>query len=278
MQIDLDMAANQLVTTNKNTGDIEVNVNTTLMSYLNQSDKYFDEQMKRGLLSRTIMLKEVQIVEKKNPAPNSANLNGAGRADQVFTAKDLENAFSLSQYLQGRIAGVNIVNGQAVMMRSMGLGGARPMAIVLDGMNMGSDFNLDDIVIFDIESVEILKNIGNIAIYGSQGANGVIVITTKRGAGTEGNYARYSPGIVTYTPQGYYAVRQFYSPKYTVTPDEKPDLRTTVYWNPHLVTDTTGKVNLNYFNTDQPGNYRIVVEGIDGLGNLGRKVFTYEVK
>lgn len=277
VQIDLDMPSNQTITTNKNTGDIEINVNTTLMPYLNQSDKYFDEQMRRGFLSRTIMLKEVKIVEKKNPAPNSANLNGAGRADQVITAKDLEIAFSLSQYLSGRIAGVNIVNGKAVMMRSMGLGGARSMAIVLDGMNMGNDFGLDDINVIDIESVEVLKNIGNTAIYGSQGANGVIVITTKRGAGTENNYARYSPGIVTYTPKGYYAVRQFYSPKYTATPDDKPDLRTTVYWNPHLVSDPTGKANINYFNTDQAGKYRVVIEGIDAFGNIGRNVFTYKV-
>jgi TonB-dependent SusC/RagA subfamily outer membrane receptor len=277
VQIDLDMPSNPIITANKNTGDIEINVNTTLMPYLNQSDKYFDEQMRRGFLSRTIMLKEVKIVEKKNPAPNSANLNGAGRADQVITAKDLEIAFSLSQYLSGRVAGVNIVNGRAVMMRSMGLGGARPMAIVLDGMNMGSDFGLDDINVNDIESVEILKNIGNIAIYGSQGANGVIVITTKRGAGTENNYARYSPGIVTYTPKGYHAVRQFYSPKYTATPDDKPDLRTTVYWNPHLVSDTTGRANINYFNTDQAGKYRVVIEGIDAFGNVGRNVFTYQV-
>lgn len=278
VQIDLDMAANQIVTTNKNTGDIEVNVNSTLMSYLNQSDKYFDEQMKRGFLSRTIMLKEVKIVEKKNPAPNSQNLNGAGRADAVITAKDLENAILLSQYLQGRVAGITVVNGQAVSMRSMGLNGRSPMAIVLDGMNMGSDFMLDDINVTDIESVEVLKSAGNTAIYGGGGANGVIVITTKRGAGTESNYARYSPGIVTYSPKGYYAVRQFYSPRYDVKADPKPDFRTTVYWNPHFVSDPTGKANLNYYNTDQPGTYRVVVEGIDASGYLGRKVFTYEVK
>lgn len=278
VQIDLDIIPNQLVTANKNTGDIEVNVNSTLISYLNESDKYFDEQMKRGFLNRTILLKEVKIVEKKNPTPNSQNLNGAGRADAVITAKDLETAFSLSQYLQGRVAGIMIVNGKAVSMRSMGLNGRSPMAIVLDGMNMGSDFGLDDINITDIESVEILKSIGNTAIYGGGGANGVIVITTKRGAGTESNYARYSPGIMTYSPQGFYAMRQFYSPKYTAVPDAKPDLRTTVYWNPHLIADPTGKVNLNYFNTDQPGTYRIVIEGIDSSGNLARKVVTYDVK
>ncbi|RZL50928.1 MAG: TonB-dependent receptor [Pedobacter sp.] len=278
VQIDLDIVPNQIVTTNKNTGDIEVNVNNTLMAYLKESDKYFDEQMKRGFLNRTIMLKEVNIVEKKNPAPNSQNLNGAGRADAVITAKDLETAFSLSQYLQGRVAGISVVNGQAVSMRSMGFGGRSPMIIVLDGMNMGNDFTLDDINVVDIESVEVLKPGGNTAIYGSQGGNGVIVITTKRGANTENNYNRYSPGIVTISPKGFYAIRQFYSPKYTATPDSKPDFRTTVYWNPHVVSDPTGKANLNFFNTDQAGDYRIVIEGIDSNGNLARKVLTYQVK
>ncbi len=275
VQIDLDMVAGQVVTGNKNNGDIEINVNESMMAYLKESDNYFNEQMKRGLLNRTIMLNEVKIVEKKNPTPNSQNLNGAGRADQTFTAKDLETAFSLSQYLQGRVAGLTIQNGQAVLMRS---GGRGAMSIVLDGMNMGPDFSLDDIIVNDVESVEILKTIGNTAIYGSGGSNGVIVVTTKRGAGTENNYARYSPGIVTYAPKGYYLGRQFYSPKYTATPDPKPDLRTTVYWNPHFGTDAIGKTSINYFNTDQKGTYRIVVEGADGVGNLARKVFTYQVK
>jgi len=272
-QIDLDMVPGQVVTVNKNTGDVEVNVNETLMPYLAQSSKYFDEQTKRGFLNKTITLKTVNIVEKKNPAPNSSNLNGAGRADFVATAKELETAFSLSMYLQGRVAGIMIRDGKAYSTRANG--GA--MSIVLDGINMGSDFLLDDINVQDVESVEVLKSIGNTAIYGSRGSSGVIVVTTKRGAGTESNYARYSPGIVTYAPKGYYQIRQFYSPKYDATPDPKPDLRSTVYWNPHLVSDLTGKANLNYYNTDQSGTYRIVIEGIDIDGNLARKVISYSV-
>ena len=276
VQIDLDVAPGQIVTANKNTGDIEVNVNESLTAYLTESNRYFDEQSKKGLLERTIMLDEVKIVEKKNPAPNSANLNGAGHADQVFTEKDLQNAFSLSQFLQGRIAGVTINQGKAYSMRSMGLNGRAPMAIVLDGMNMGDDFDLDQIVVQDVESVEVLKSIGNTAIYGMGGGNGVLVITSKRGGATS-EYNRYSPGIVTYAPKGFHTIREFYSPKYDTKPDPKPDLRTTVYWNPQVVSDVSGKANINYFNTDQAGTFRIVIEGIDAEGNLARKVYTYTV-
>lgn len=271
VQIDLDIVPGQIVTANKNTGDIEVNVNETLMSYLKQSENYFEAQYKRGFLNKTITLKEVNIVAKKNPVTTSANLNGAGNADAVITAKELETAFSLSMFLSGRVAGITIRSGQAYAR-----GNTTPMSIVLDGMNMGTEFYLDDVNVQDIETIEVLKSIGNTAIYGMNGGSGVLVITTKRGGSS--NYNRFTPGIIAYSPKGYNTIRQFYSPKYDIIQDSKPDLRTTVYWNPHVVSDITGKANVNYFNTDQAGTYRIVIEGIDVNGNLARKVVAYQVK
>jgi hypothetical protein len=178
VQIDLDVVPNQIVTTNKNTGDIEVNVNETLMSYLKESDLYFNEQHKKGLLNKTITLKEVNVVGKKTQAPNSSNLNGPGRADAIFTAKDLQNNISLSQFLMGRVAGVTTRNGNAYARNSNS-----PMAIVIDGVNFGSDFGLDNIVVQDVETVEVLKTITYTSIYGMNGGSGVLVITTKRGGG-----------------------------------------------------------------------------------------------
>ncbi|MES2651563.1 MAG: TonB-dependent receptor plug domain-containing protein [Bacteroidota bacterium] len=271
VQIKLDITPGQLITSNKNTGDIEVNVNEQLKNYLQNSDDYFNELTKQGMLNRTIQLKKVEIIGEKKKAENSANLNGAGRADLVISAKELENTTLLSMYLSGRIAGVTVRNGNAYLRQS-----ASPMAIVLDGMNM-QDMMLDEINVFDIETIEVLKNIGNTAIYGSRGGNGVLVITTKRGGGSSSVNA-YAPGIITYIPKGYSISRQFYSPRYDATPDTKPDLRTTVYWNPSIVSDEKGNFKLNYFNTDESGLYRVVIEGIDLMGNLARKVFTYNVK
>lgn len=65
VDIVLDVVLGQIVTKNKNTGDIEVNVNEALSGYLKQSENYFDDLTKRGILERTILLKEVNIVEKK---------------------------------------------------------------------------------------------------------------------------------------------------------------------------------------------------------------------
>jgi hypothetical protein len=44
-----------------------------------------------------------------------------------------------------------------------------------------------------------------------------------------------------------------------------------------VITDTTGNAKVNYFNADGTGTYRIVVEGLDIYGRLGRKVIRYKV-
>lgn len=272
VDIKLDIVPGQVVTKNKNTGDIEVNVNEALQGYLKQSSNYFDELTKRGLLERTLVLKEVNIVEKRNPAKNSSNLNGAGRADYVVTAEMLGTCPTLSMCLQGRVAGLIIKNGVPYLMRSMN----QPMQIIVDGMNVGSEF-LDNIMPMDVESIEVLKSIGNTAIYGSQGGGGLLIITTKRGEGA--STSRFVPGIITYAPKGYHTSREFYSPKYEPgVQDNRSDFRSTVYWNPQLITDPEGKGPFTFFNTDEAGTYRIVVEGIDMMGRLARAVYTYEVK
>jgi uncharacterized protein YfaS (alpha-2-macroglobulin family) len=57
-----------------------------------------------------------------------------------------------------------------------------------------------------------------------------------------------------------------------------PDLRTTVYWNPYLKTDADGKASFNFFNADGPGTYKVIVEGINAAGELGRQVYNYTVE
>jgi TonB-linked SusC/RagA family outer membrane protein len=93
---------------------------------------------------------------------------------------------SVDQALQGKIAGMQVtpVSGQpgaAAIIRIRGVGtlnDASPLFVV-DGMF------LEDITFLnpnDVESVEVLKDASATAIYGSRGANGVIIITTKKGS------------------------------------------------------------------------------------------------
>jgi TonB-linked SusC/RagA family outer membrane protein len=92
----------------------------------------------------------------------------------------------VDQALQGRAAGVLVLNtagapGAATTIRVRGMNsinGGNNALIVIDGLQGG---NLNALNPNDIESIEILKDASATAIYGSRGANGVILITTKSG-------------------------------------------------------------------------------------------------
>jgi len=90
--------------------------------------------------------------------------------------------------LVGQVSGVNIQAtegeaGSAPTIRIRGTGsisGSSSPLIVVDGLAVDSDF-LGSLDMNDVESFEVLKDAASSAIYGSRGANGVIMITTKQG-------------------------------------------------------------------------------------------------
>ena len=92
----------------------------------------------------------------------------------------------VDQALQGRAAGVLVLNtagapGAQTTIRIRGMNsvnGGNNSLVVIDGLQDG---NINSLNPFDIESIEILKDASATAIYGSKGANGVILITTKSG-------------------------------------------------------------------------------------------------
>src|SRR5690606_25297244 len=91
---------------------------------------------------------------------------------------------SLASALQGRAAGVAVTNtgspgtNPQVRIRGIGTVGNNDPLYVIDGMPAGG---LNEINPADIESIEILKDASTAAIYGSRGANGVVLVTTKKG-------------------------------------------------------------------------------------------------
>ncbi|UAB86477.1 TonB-dependent receptor [Zunongwangia sp. SCSIO 43204] len=95
---------------------------------------------------------------------------------------------SIERNLQGRIAGLQVSTpsqdpGAGATVRIRGgssLRGSNSPLIVVDGFPLGDAGNLKQINPADIETVDVLKDASASAIYGSRGANGVIIITTSR--------------------------------------------------------------------------------------------------
>lgn len=98
-------------------------------------------------------------------------------------------ASSVEQLLQGKIAGVQVIApsgepgaGATVRIRGISsINGSNSPLVVVDGFPWGDAGNLKQINPEDIESIEVLKDASAAAIYGSRGANGVILVTTKKG-------------------------------------------------------------------------------------------------
>jgi hypothetical protein len=276
LQIDIDHITQQKVGGNKNFADFKVNITDGLSPFLQNSKTQYEGQLKYGLINHAVVLNEVEIKAKKNPAEHSANLNGPGNADQVIGSDDLVGlgCAQLGDCLQGKLLGVQFQKGVPYLIGGL----RRPMEIEVDGVTVTVDV-FNNINSNDIASIEVLKSINYTAIYGGKGGGGVLVVTTKMGGG---NYSiqRYAPGIITYSPNGYTKVREFYSPQYDnpKTNAQIPDMRSTIYWKPNIITKKDGTGSFNYFNADTKGNYRVVIEGIDGNGDLGRLVFHYKVE
>ena len=195
------------------------------------------------------------------------------------------NFTSVDEALQGRIAGLDIVMnsgnlGSGTTMRLRGVssinGNAEPL-IVVDGNVFEStgndefDYTSANEEKFaellcvnpeDIESIDVLKDAAATAVWGSQGANGVIMIKTKRGSRGPTRVG-YSYGLnVTYQPDG---IRMLNGDDYTMFMKE-------AYFNPHLNDEAADLDEFNYL----PGYseyhmYNNNTDWVDAVKQIGMK-------
>ncbi len=141
-------------------------------------------------------------------------VNVIGSVAQVTNEK-LENrpVTSVSNAITGQMSGVTVIqrsgkpgyNDGEVRVRGVGSFGATPSALILIDGVPGS---MNEININDIESISVLKDASSAAIYGARSANGVVLVTTKRGKKEK----------LTVSYNGYVGVS---------TPTEYPDLATS---------------------------------------------------
>jgi TonB-linked SusC/RagA family outer membrane protein len=172
-----------------------------------------------------------------------------GSVVQIKSADILKTpAQSAIQAIQGKAAGVNIVTNDepganpTIQIRGLGtlLGGRTPL-YVIDGVEAGGITNLSP---NEIESMDILKDASSLAIYGQKGANGVIIITTKKG----------KIGKVKVSYDSYFGVKQI---QRTV---EMGDARLYAYFNNVAIGSAT------YLNENQPNN----TNWLDEITTLGQ--------
>ncbi|MGM8362483.1 SusC/RagA family TonB-linked outer membrane protein [Flavobacterium sp. ARAG 55.4] len=149
-------------------------------------------------------LKEVVVIgygtQRKEAVTGSVASIGGKELNEVQSA-------NITQALQGRLPGVELTQtsskpGAAMQIRIRGtrsLTGSNDPLVVLDGVPFAGQ--IGDINPVDVKSVDILKDASATAIYGSRGANGVILVTTNKGRKNQ---------KATFTYNGFTGIKQVF--------------------------------------------------------------------
>lgn len=137
------------------------------------------------LLDDALQLEQVVVIGYGSV--KKSDVTGSVTSVKTEALKEIP-ANSVEGLLQGRAAGLQVINssqdpGAGATVRIRGgssLHGSNAPLVVVDGFPLGDAGDLKQINPSDIVNMEILKDASASAIYGSRGANGVIMITTKR--------------------------------------------------------------------------------------------------
>ncbi|MBR0036153.1 MAG: SusC/RagA family TonB-linked outer membrane protein [Bacteroidales bacterium] len=212
-------------------------------------------------------LQEVVVSQKRRTQTSGLDIpqTEVSQASQTISAQEFEGMpiTTIDEALQGRIAGLDIVLasgnlGAGTSMRLRGVssinGNTEPL-VVVDGNVFESDYNKDfdfanatedkfaellQVNPEDIESITVLKDAAATAIWGSQGANGVIEIKTKRGSRGATKVTYTYRANVTYQPTG---TKMMNGGQYTMYLKE-------AYFNPKLSDDAANIKEISYLHSD----------------------------
>ncbi len=217
------------------------------------------------------LLEVVEVSGSREQAENVERLKTRtyGRADHTLTSAQLNvNAGNLLLALVGKVPGLIVNPGQGTIYfsRALGTSFVNPVSpmVTINDVPMAGDAGtvLQSIDFNTIESIEFTNRLN--VLYGSQGANGVISVYTKTGASID----KTDPNFQTIKLPGFAKTRRFQAPDYSDAKEDhtQTDFRSTIYWNPDVDTDGSGRATVSFFAADLAGLYRVVVEGVTANG------------
>ncbi|MNX80254.1 hypothetical protein D3C86_1119090 [compost metagenome] len=256
------------------------NIDSTLSAYLNNSKRQY---------SYLRQLKEVKIEGAKAKRPSHADypaLSGLSSISGTLIEGDrFKDCNMLTMCLQTMATGLIFYENNFYVNRDYQQGSRVPVQIFLNGMPIDY-FGLASVQSSEVENVEVFTKDELGTVNRMYNTNGVLVINTKKAPkGTKMSMEEFKklipdPSVLKIRPKGYSKQREFYSPKYVnaAATYNFNDLRSTIYWNPKVMTTADGGLSLEYYNADGKGTYKAVIEGVDRNGNVGRFVYRYTVK
>ncbi|MEM9928638.1 MAG: TonB-dependent receptor plug domain-containing protein [Bacteroidota bacterium] len=222
------------------------------------------------------------VTKRKDPTEERRNERALlyGTPDNRIVVDDFPGGYAANSFLDlvRTLPGVQVtgtgIESQILIRGISTLTLSTQPLFLIDGQQTDLE-TLFNIPIPDIEFIDVLRG-ATASAYGSQGANGVILVYTRSGGG---NNAAKKPGLLNTKLNGYHKVREFalFDPELPENRN-RPDIRTTLHWQPNLRTSPAGQATESFISSDQPGKYFIIVQGLrqDGLPFWGTSAFEVE--
>ncbi len=178
-----------------------------------------------------------------------------------------KNVSSVASLLQG-VSSVQVNSDGSISIR----GNAEPALIYIDGMELLWSSVLEMVHVDEIECIDIFKT-GRAAVLGINSARGAISITTRRGDMPSG-ISKKGSNYISFSPLGFQRPVEFYAPRYDAPASGNrtvPDYRTTIFWQPNIIFLDDGKASFEFYTSDFPTTYSVVIEGLSNDGKIIRQ-------
>ncbi len=234
------------------------------------ADRFFSQlDMQKTKVLQTVVIKTKQKSKKQMMDEEYTSGLFSGGDDYTFITEDdpFANASqTVLNYLQGKVPGLQVtISGSTA---TLSWRGGTP-SLFLNEMPAEVD-QIQSTPMTDVAMIKVFRP-PFIGAFGG-GSGGAIAVYYKKGASHSDFKGLNHLPITGYTP-----VKQFYTPNY---PDDvqnpEPDLRTTLFWSPYVLTDKTHRrLFLTFYNNDVTKSFRVILEGCNDDGKLTRieKVF-----
>ena len=233
-----------------------------------------------GKLLKTVIIHEQKIT----PTDELINqhVGPLYHSDREFTFDFVNNPppfMGVLDYLKGRIPGLRILGwgdsitfiyrGDNTLMTSKK--GTKIQSLPYFYVNEAPTTDLEMIEDLDINEVAMIRFMPPpVGFAPYNGGNvGALMIYLKDNVDEKGKFASREK-FDQYTFNGYTITREFASPDYSLPQNRSgPDARSTLYWQPELKTDATGKAHFSFYNSDVTKGYIIIIQGMNSEGHLG---------
>jgi hypothetical protein len=236
----------------------------------------FSEQEKLRKSMATTTLQEV-IVKAKVKSPllvleekyaTGLFSGGDGYSFDMEENGRVSGAVDVLGFLQSKVPGL-LITGSGTQ-ATLSWRGATP-DLYLNEMQSQVDM-IQSVSIQDIAFIKVFRP----PFFGSVGggSGGAIAVYTKKGSDTR-KADPNAKGMENTILGGYSRFKEFFNPSYEKPNDNTadPDLRTTLYWNPYIITNKKSpRIRITFFNNDISKRFQLVLEGVNGDGKMTRVV------